>query len=197
MAVFYTINNMKITKPLLIIQLALMYLSEILITIGALVVVEAENETLQIVMKWFFFSGIILAGVVAFLSTFILIPIIMSIFKKNNQDMTKFTMIIKLAAIPWYILNFIMCFFTIAGMFNPFMMIGIPFMIVIFVCITYIDMVVVSANNVAVIISELKTKQIKFSPLLIIGIIFHFIFCLDVLGAIFTYVNYKKIIARQ
>ncbi len=183
---------MKVNKVLIIIQLAIMYISEILLALAAFPNVfnlqELENASGAL------FIAAIVTSLVAVLFAFaILVPSIISIFKKNNEDMTLFTMIIKLAAIPWYIINFILCGFMLAGALNPFMFFAIPFMIAIFECVTYIDMFAVSFNNVAVLISELRTKTIKPSALLIVGMVFHFIFCLDVLGAIFTYVNYRKI----
>ena len=180
---------MKANKILIIIQLSMMYLSQLLMLIGVL---QYETEELQHNMGYFLMAGLIVAIVVAVLSMGLLVPSFISIFKKNNEDMTKFTMIIKLAAIPWYIVNFVVCSMVILGMLNPFFLMGIPLFAFIFVSTTYINMLAVSANNIGVIISELITHKIKSNGLLIVGMIFHFMFCLDVLGAIFTYVNYRK-----
>lgn len=184
---------MRTNKILIILQLCLMYISQACILIGGLVVFD-DNATLQEVMNLLFRSGVIIALATTVLSIGILVPAIISIFKKNNEDMTRFTMIIKLAAIPWYIMNFVLCTMLVAGMLNPFLVLGIPIMVFIFVCITYINMFVVSANNVAGIIGQLKDRTLKINPLLIVGVIFHFIFCLDILGAIFTYANHRKVI---
>ncbi len=180
---------MKANKVLIIIQLLLMYIAGILMFVSALTPISEETEQ---IIRALFFTGLGMAVAVAVYSCAILIPSFISIFKKNNVDMTRFTMIIKLAAIPWYILNFIFCVFLIAGMLNPFMMIAIPLMILILVSLTYIDLLPVSVNNVAVIISDFRAKTLKPNGFLIVGMVFHFIFCLDVLGSIFTFVNYKK-----
>ena len=117
---------------------------------------------------------------------------IITIFKKEIVDSTKLIMILKLALIPWYIANFVLWGLLVAGMFNPFLMIGIPIVITISAIGTYVLMFSSSIVNVCTIIGELKNKTLKPSGLLIAGMALQFIFCLDGLGAVFTYIVCNK-----
>ena len=60
------------------------------------------------------------------------------------------------------------------------------------VFITYVDMLSISMNNICVIISNFRQRRYKANALLIVGMVFQFIFCLDILGAIFTYLDCNK-----
>lgn len=183
---------MKINKILVIIQTSLMYLSLSLLYLPIILLFNKNYDTVSDGKKIVFIIGFVIGIITALLAVSILIPSIISIFKKNNEDMTKLTMIIKLISIPWYIANYVFWVLIITGSLNPFLFIAIPFIIAISVINTYIYMLSISMNNICVLISELKNKNIKVKPLLIVGMVFQFIFCLDVLGAIFTYVEYKK-----
>ena len=187
---------MKANKILIIIQISLMYISQILLLLSGIILVELASD-LQDLMAALFIAGIVLSLVSTAVSIAILVLSVISIFKKNNENMTLFTMIIKLVAIPWYIGNFVLCGFLIAGMLNPFLLLAIPLMICLFVCVTYIDMLAVSANNIAIIISELKKKAAKPSFLLIFGMILQTVFCIDIVGAILTYIDHKKNIITE
>lgn len=182
---------MKVNKILLIIQTALMYVSLILLIIPAFALLSYAGDN-NIVYMALFTAGVVVGLVAALIAAGVIVPSIVSIFTNNNEDMSKFTMIIKLASIPWYVGNFAMWGLLVAGMLNPFLLIAIPLVICIAVFITYVDMLSISMNNICVIISNLRKKKYQPNALLIVGMVFQFIFCLDILGAIFTYLDCNK-----
>ena len=101
--------------------------------------------------------------------------------------MSKITMIVKLVSIPWFIANYVLWFFMIVGMLNPILFLAIPIVLLLTISITYLFMISMSLNNIIPIFIMIKNNEVKKTPLLVVGIIFHFIFCLDILGSIFVY----------
>ena len=101
-------------------------------------------------------------------------------------------MIVKLALIPWYLLNFFFGFLLVAGFINPFLMIGIPILIAIMMSVTYLLMVTTGFPDIAYVIHQGWKDKRKPNGLTVTGLIFLFIFCLDILGGIFLFVGTKK-----
>ncbi|MGN0805802.1 MAG: hypothetical protein ACI4MC_02080, partial [Candidatus Coproplasma sp.] len=102
------------------------------------------------------------------------------------------TFIIKLVLIPWYALNFLVCFLLVAGFLNPFLMLAIPLLIGIEVSITYLYMLCSSLQIVSYTIRQIITKRIPLTPMLLVGIIFSFIFVLDIVGSYLLHAELKK-----
>lgn len=185
---------MKASRALLIIQTTLMYISMILFYIPAFNILNSE-DTLNNGYKATLITGLSLV-IIAFLvaiATMILSTI--SIFLKNDKNNTKFIMIIKIILIPWYIANFTLWALMILGMLNPFLFVAIPIMIVLSMFGTYIYMLSSSLNNICLIISNFKNKTLEVKPLFIVGMILQLFFCIDIVGAILTFIasrQYKK-----
>ena len=118
---------------------------------------------------------------------------VISIFK-GEDDLSQTVMKVKLALIPWYVINFAMCFVIVAISFNPFMMIAIPVVIAITVGITYFFMLATSLPNVAVYLRKVfVTKEEKVTASSVFLVILHLVFCLDVVGSILFYRQSKKV----
>ena len=183
---------MKTNKILLITQTALMYVSMLLAYILIIIMMPADSNNSEIVLRTLLISSISIIGICLLLAFPIFVLSIITIFKKEIVDSTKLIMILKLALIPWYIANFVLWGLLVAGMFNPFLMIGIPIVITISAIGTYVLMFSSSIVNVCTIIGELKNKTLKPSGLLIAGMVLQFFFCLDALGAVFTYIVCNK-----
>lgn len=115
---------------------------------------------------------------------------IASVFK-GDESPAKATMIVKLALIPWYIMNFIFCFVLVAGFMNPFLMIGIPLLIAVMMSTTYLFMLATGLPDMAYVIHRGWKERVKPNGLTITGLVFLFIFCLDILGGIFLHVGTK------
>ena len=178
---------MKINKVFAIIQLSLMYISLVLLYVGFLTPNSEEDLTTALVI-----SGFVMALLAGAFATAICVISFVSIFKRGVKDYTKFVMIYKIIAIPWFIANFVLCVLLIGGMLNPFLLIAIPLVVTILVSSTYINMVSSSMIDFGYVLSSMRRKVIRLSPLLIIGLIFGFNFCLDVVGAILIFVGNKK-----
>ena len=178
---------MKALKGLLIAQAGLMYVAQI--PIYAFFMVFFFGDSLNPdnnVINAFFIFFIVINVILMIMFMPILILSIVSIFK-GEEFMPKTVMIIKLALIPWFITNFIFCFFIFVGMLNPWLMIAEPIAIAIMVSITYLYTVTTSIPNIGYIIHLLRKKELKITNKLIFSVIFHFFFCFDVLGSILLF----------
>lgn len=179
---------MKANRILAIIQLSLMYISLICMYVAVFTSTKIPDE---------FIRSLAIVGLVTILVADLIAIVlfnlsIIPIFKKNPIDDTKFVMIYKIVAIPWFIANYYLCVMMIAAFLNPFLMLAIPVAIAILTSSTYICMISTSMMNVGNEISSFRRKVIKPNALIIIGMVLGFIFCLDLLGAIFVYTQNQK-----
>lgn len=182
---------MKLNKILSITLTSLMYLSMVLVYIPVINLLVNDNVTISNnPLNLLFIFAIALVVINVILSITLVISSFINM--KKMMDMSKITMIIKLVSIPWFIANYVLWFFAIVGMLNPILFLAIPIVLILTVSITYLFMISVSLNNLLPIFVMIKNKEVKKTPLLILGIIFHFIFCLDILGSIFIYKALKK-----
>ncbi len=182
---------MKINKVLSIIQLAVMYTSLICLALGGIFLTNLDDSMTTFVSA-LFITGMVLGGLAAGLAIAVIITSLVAMFKGKAIDYTKYVMIYKIAAIPYFIGNFVLSIMLIGGMLNPFMFVAIPIVAFLLMSITYINMLSSTAIDFAYVLSSLKQKTIKTNPLLIIGLVLEFFFCVDFLGSIFIFVNNKK-----
>ena len=103
--------------------------------------------------------------------------------RKRTALPYRMTFIVKLVLIPWYVFNFYYAFCFVAGSLNPFLMVFIPAEIVIAVCVTWFLMVLTGVQSVIHALKTLIGRRRKPSPAVIAGIVMHFIFVADVVGA--------------
>lgn len=184
---------MKANKILLILLAVSMYLSHIPLYIAALAIFFQDLFQFEGDLGTpLFFISLGLMGVTLVIATLITVFSIISIFK-GKETPSKVTMIVKLALIPWFVLNFALCVCILGGMMNPFLLWGIPAMMVIMVFTTYINMLASSLPDIAWFVRLLIKKKIKISPMLIVSIVFLFIFCLDIAGGIMYYLGTKEV----
>ena len=134
--------------------------------------------------------------IASFVMMLIMIPVcivnavVSTVSALKGVDPTRHTMVAKLSLIPWYVLNFYIGFVFVSIFFNPFMMIAIPIVIALLVGSTYALMLSTSLGDIAYAVRSVKQGGAK--PLVIVGIVFSFIFCLDVIGAIILYKEFNK-----
>lgn len=182
---------MKTNKITLVAQTIGMYIMELPLYIWFIVeLIPLNNESLA--------NGLIKATLIL---TALVLPIcianivlsVISVFK-GESDVSKTVMKVKLALIPWFILNFAMCVIIIALMLNPFMMIGIPIVIAFLVVGTYFCMITTSLPDVAYYLRNVLIKKAeKLSPLRVAVVVCLFFFCLDVIGSVLFYNQNKKL----
>ena len=181
---------MKANRVLLYAQLIAMYAMQTPLYAIMVLIPFPETEVLD---NWV--TGLLIASLVLAILTFPLCLVtagfsIASIFK-GDESPTKATMIVKLALIPWYLLNFFFGFLLVAGFMNPFLMIGIPLLVGILSSFTYVLMLATGLPDIAYVIHRGWKQRIKPNGLTITGLVFLFIFCLDILGGIFLHVGTK------
>ena len=187
--VWYTVF-MKATKVTLVMQAVGMYAMHLpLYILFTMELMQAENEAL---LKGLLIATLVLMALVFPVCVANIIISVASVFK-GNTDVSKTVMKVKLALIPWYLLNFAMGFVLVAGMLNPFLMIGIPVVIGIMAVATYFCMLSTSLPNLAYYLNKVSVKKEEdVTSARIIAVVFHFIFCLDVIGSILFYHQNKK-----
>ncbi|MBO4538828.1 MAG: hypothetical protein J5781_01015 [Clostridia bacterium] len=176
---------MKARKVFLWLQLLFMYALHALIW---MIVKPIENigDAKSLEIAFFVLTGlvaffVIVNGFCAFLSVF-----------KDHDNPTKITLVIKLAAIPWYVVNFYFWFGLASGFLNPFLLIALPLVIGLGVVLTYFVMLSTSLYSIAYLIRGLKKQMFPFRFVYVPAAVCHFIFCLDVVGAIWLRVLLKK-----
>ena len=176
---------MKVNKIFLIIQTILMYIVGLFgLIAGILVLVDVENPAIFVCLLIFLIGTIVIFPFYIVNAIFGIIEIF-----KDSVNPLKLTLIIKIIQIPWYCINFFIIFLLVAGMLNPFLMLGIPILIAISSFITYVYMVSSSIHSVAYIIHKMIKKEMKVKVLTIFALVFCFIFCLDLVGTIIIYVQ--------
>ena len=185
---------MKRSNVILIIQTVFMYavhapfyLALILIKIP-----EVSFETID---------GFITAGLICLLA---MIPVclISLIFALLNlagkvSSPVKTTLIVKCCLIPWYIVNLLVCLLLVAGFLNPWLFLAVPVLFGLEAVVTYVFMLSTSLHSVIYTIKGKLTNKIQLNAAIIVALVFHFFFCLDVIGAIILHVEMKKQLAKS
>ena len=169
----------KIWKSLLIVQTCLMYIS-LTFFLGTLFIINlTDNEDITNTLLTL---GLIIGIIALLIGGLNFVFSIINIFKGGTSPINT-TIVIKMVLIPWYLGNFFVWFLLVGAFSNPFLFIGIPLIICIGVFITYMYMIFISAPNISYVFSLIKNKEIHTNKLLIVSLVFHFIFCLDVIGS--------------
>jgi len=154
----------------------------------------AGGEDTEMISKALLIATLVLAALMVPVCLFNMIVSLKSTIK-DGIDPAKPTMVAKLCLIPWYVLNFLIGAVFVGIMFNPFMIIGIPLVLAVFIPTTYFFMFSTSFGDIAYFVYTAK-KNGGLTPAIKIGVVFLFIFCLDVIGAIILNAESKKISAQ-
>lgn len=181
---------MKANRITLIAQAIGMYLMHIPLYILFIVeLIPGEHEALFYGLLRAMF--ILLVPVAAICVANIVLSVI-SIFK-GNTDPSKTVMKVKLALIPWYALNFILCVIVVALFFNPFTMLGIPVVIALALGLTCFFMLGTSLPDVAYCLRNVYVeKKETLTRSRVITVLCLFVFCLDVFAGVSFYRQNKK-----
>ena len=151
------------------------------------------DESLKnIIIPKCFMIGCILIPVVFPICIISTVFAIISIFK-GKENPSKVTMIVKLALIPWYILNFYLCMMLMAGFWSPWLLWSAPLMLAILVCSTYCYMIATSLPDIAFFFHKLIKRETRIRAPFVVSIVFMFIFCLDIIGGVIFYIKAKEL----
>ena len=185
---------MKKSNIILIIQLIGMYLIHLPLCL-AMIIATLPNVDELAVEALFVVSIVVLS---------LMIPVcIVSIalgcihFAHTKASPLKTAMIVKLCLIPWYVLSFLISVMLVVGFLNPWLMLAIPLLIVCEVAVTYFFMLSTSIHSIAYTVRYLVTNKLKPNAATIVALVFHLLFCLDVVGAIMLNVEHEKRIASN
>jgi len=134
----------------------------------------------------------ILLGVAVLLG---IIALVFSIIGTVKQDepYTKITLVLKLVMVPFFGMNLYAWIALLSGMMNPFLFLGIPAIICIGICLTYVYMMMTSLPDIIYMIAFTIKRKKKPNASMVAGIILEFFFVLDVLGSIFIHKAYNEI----
>ena len=136
--------------------------------------------------------ALLILGAAVALITFVNILLsVVSVFKGETSP-SKTVMTVKLALIPWYILNFLMCFTISALFFNPFVILALPIVVAYTVGITYFFMISTSLPDVAYYLHKTQIKKQIVPASHVIPVILLFFFGVDVIGSIAFHVQNKE-----
>lgn len=180
---------MKRSNVILIVQSVCMYVIHLPFYL-ALILVRIPSVSFETIETLF------TIGLIALLA---MIPlcIVSFIFAMLNltpkvSSPVKTTLITKCCLIPWYILNLLVCLLFVAGFLNPWLFLAVPALMGIEAVITYVFMLSTSLHSVIYTIKSNATRKIKMTSAMIVALVFHFFFVLDVIGAIILSVEMKK-----
>lgn len=182
---------MKQCRLVLYIQLIAMYAMQIpLYVIMGLVRLPYSEEVDKVI------AALLIASLVLALLSFPICIVnaifsILSIFK-GEESPSKATMIVKLALIPWYVMNFFFGFLLVGGFMNPWLIVAVPLLVGVLVGFTYVFMLSSGLPDMAYLLYRGWKYKEKPSGLVITGIVFLFFFCLDILGSVFIHFGTKQ-----
>lgn len=179
-------NNGKIP---LILQVIIMYAVYIYFFVIALCVEDDALSDRLIIVVWILF---LLCFGIGFVN---IIVAILHIFFKS-QSPTLITLITKISLIPWYILNFLFWFLAFAICINPWLLPFAPIILALGVVSTYFLMVCTGVHNLSYVIKLVRNKELKLTCGIVMSIIFHFVFALDIIGS-FTLHYYLKPFSKK
>ena len=117
----------------------------------------------------------------------------------NNENIYKETLIYKIVLIPFYIFNFVVgilvAFVAVfAALSVWFFIAAIPLVLIsiIMIIFTYLLMISLGSYNIVTLIKRIRRGESRDIKLDILTLVLHFIFVVDVLGAIVLYKNEKN-----
>ena len=185
--------SMKANKITLTIQTVGMYLAHLpLYILFVLSFLSVDDALLESLTHGLLIATLVMMALLFFVCILNIVFSVISIFK-GETDPSKTVMKVKLALIPWYVLNFIMGILLVSIFLNPFFMIAIPVAIAILVATTYFYMFSTSLPDVAYYLRRVFIKKREdLTSSRIFAVVCLSVLCMDVVGGILFYRQNKK-----
>lgn len=186
------INNAmdKKVRAILISLPTLMYTSLVYYILGFVFYVLVNSISTLVITLF------VLGFIFLFVSLGLSIALIVIGGKNFNRDlhcdMSRLVMYVKIALIPWYIASYFLWMAQILGTLNPFLLPVFPLIVTISIVVTYVSMLSTTLINVGYVFAKKKKKELKMNKNIIVSIVFHFIECLDFVGAIILFKELSK-----
>ena len=180
----------KKVRAILISLPTLMYTSLVYYILGFVFYVLVNSISTLVITLF------VLGFIFSFVSLGLSIALIVIGGKNFNRDlycdMSRLVMYVKIALIPWYIASCFLWMAQILGTLNPFLLPVFPLIVTISVVVTYVSMLSTTLINVGYVFAKKKKKELKMNKNIIVSIVFHFIECLDFVGAIILFKELSK-----
>ncbi|MDE5546895.1 MAG: hypothetical protein K2I88_05470 [Anaeroplasmataceae bacterium] len=180
---------MKKVKGAQIALVISMYLPQIFIELDTILIRFTTNETL---LLSFLIVALILMGVSFLIGLINTVIAIINIFS-DTPSPTRSTMIMKFVLIPWYFLNFFDWLLMVGICANPWLMLAVPLIICMGIGYTFTILLFTNVHNFSYVINLIKNKKIKLTSNIVIPVVLHFVFVLDILGSILLHKEIQKI----
>lgn len=117
---------------------------------------------------------------------------VLSIVQPGRATLSyKRIMWLKVAMIPFFLINFALCFCLVAGFLNPFLMVGLIVLIPLLVSITYCFILPFSIASAVKTIRLLKEQKAGRGELIVWQIL-EFFFVIDVIASIVLFARFEK-----
>ena len=180
----------KKVRAILISLPTLMYTSLVYYILGFVFYVLVNSISTLVITLF------VLGFIFSFVSLGLSIALIVIGGKNFNRDlhcdMSRLVMYVKIALIPWYIASYFLWMAQILGTLNPFLLPVFPLIVTISIVVTYVSMLSTTLINVGYVFAKKKKKELKMNKNIIVSIVFHFIECLDFVGAIILFKELSK-----
>ncbi len=145
----------------------------------------------EIPFGFIFIIAAIIFGIAAFVLGCVNIAFGVSQMSKPKEGVCKTVMIIKLILMPFFVLNFIICFLITAACLNPFLFMALGIVISVMCVLTFGEMIATSSYNLGYLAHKIKYEGSTFGELALL-IVSQFLYFFDVVGAIILYIRVKE-----
>ncbi|MDE7106514.1 MAG: hypothetical protein K2O22_05055 [Anaeroplasmataceae bacterium] len=176
----------KIARIALIIS---MYLPQVFIVLDAILIRFIVNDTL---LLSFLIVAFVLMGI-SFIVGLINVGIAFQNIFRDTPSPARFTIIMKLVLIPWYFLNFLVWLLLVGICANPWLMLAVPLVIGMGIAYTFAFLFFTNVYNFSYVIKLVKEKKIQLTKSIILPVVLHFIFVLDILGSMLLHKKIQEI----
>ncbi len=180
---------MKKVKGAQIALVISMYLPQIFIELDTILIRFTTNETLLLSLL---IVALVLMGVSFLIGLINTVIAIINIFS-DTPSPTHSTMIMKFVLIPWYFLNFFDWLLMVGICANPWLMLAVPLIICMGIGYTFTILLFTNVHNISYVIHLIKNKKIRLTSNIVIPVVLHFVFVLDILGSILLHKELQKI----
>lgn len=159
--------------------------------IAALVLLLGSDNTDSIVWTPFYITLAVLAVAAFFLGVANIAKALSNFFAPAQKNPFTTIMVFKILLIPYFIVNFALCFLIVAGSLNPFLIVSVFITIPIMCFLTYCVLLVTSAYNLSRMFAMIVRREESLQTL-IPHIIFHFIFLSDVVDSVIVRNKFRR-----
>ena len=174
-------------KKIVVFYILSLYLAQILfLLMGAFALYGPQGN-----VPLLFTGGWILFSLLAFTLGIILSAFSLRLINSDKLFDYKGVLIVKLVLIPYFVVNFVICFLLTAGFLNPFLFLGLIVLIPLMIVFTYLALLPATLLSTALSYGYVKRGKAA-SAAVVPWQILEYFFVLDVISSAVLYVKAKK-----